>query len=160
MVRKGEFREDLYYRINVVGISLPPLREHLDDIPLLVKHFLTELHRSDNKKKSFSPSALDSLKEHEWPGNARELRNLVERSVLLSDDEIIDVNDLPVAASPLKAILNKYDRHNFPSLRELDVSYIKWVLKKTNGNKQLAAKILKIDRKTISRSLANNTDEE
>lgn len=160
MVRKGEFREDLYYRINVVGISLPPLREHLDDIPLLVEHFLTELHRSDDKQKSFSPSALDSLKEHDWPGNARELRNLVERSVLLSDNEIIDVSDLPMAASPLKSILNKYDRHNFPSLRELDVSYIKWVLEKTKGNKQLAAKILKIDRKTISRSLANNTGEE
>jgi len=160
MVRKDEFREDLYYRINVVGISLPPLREHLEDIPLLVEHFLAELHRSDDKKKSFSPDALDSLKEHDWPGNARELRNLVERSVLLSDNDIIDVSELPMAASPLKSILNKYDRDDYPSLKELDVSYIKWVLEKTNGNKQLAAKILKIDRKTISRSLANNTDEE
>ena len=160
MIRDNEFREDLYYRINVVSISLPPLREHLDDIPLLVNHFLSELGRSDARKKKFSTEALKALKEHDWPGNARELRNLVERSLLLSEKEIIDVADLPLAASPLRSILNKYDRQNYPSLKELDNEYIKLVLEKTKGNKQLAAKILKIDRKTISRLLAKYNIEE
>ncbi len=160
MIRDNEFREDLYYRINVVSISLPPLREHLDDIPLLVDHFLLELGGSDARKKKFSTEALKALKEHDWPGNARELRNLVERSLLLSEKEIIDEADLPLAASPLRSILNKYDRQNYPSLKELDNEYIKLVLEKTNGNKQLAARILKIDRKTISRLLTKYNNEE
>jgi DNA-binding NtrC family response regulator len=160
MVRKNDFREDLYYRINVVSVSLPPLREHLDDIPLLASHFLSELSKSDDKRKSFSPEALAALKEYDWPGNARELRNLVERSILLSESEIIDVADLPLASSPLRSIISKYGQYNYPSLKELDISYIKWVLEKTKGNKQMAAKILEIDRKTISRLLAKAADEE
>jgi DNA-binding NtrC family response regulator len=160
MVRKNEFREDLYYRINVVSISLPPLREHLDDIPLLANHFLSELTGSSNKKNKFSPEALKALKEHDWPGNARELRNLVERAMLLSENDIIDAEDLPLAASPLKNILGKHGRQNYPSLRELDKSYINWVLEKTGGNKQMAARILQIDRKTISRLLSKDKPEE
>jgi DNA-binding NtrC family response regulator len=159
MVRKNEFREDLYYRINVVSISLPPLREHLDDIPLLVDHFLSGLSGTSNKKKS-SPEALKALKEHDWPGNARELRNLVERSMLLAENDLIDVGDLPLAASPLRTILSKYDRQNYPSLKELDKSYIQWVLEKTNGNKQMAARILQVDRKTINRLLSKDTSGE
>jgi DNA-binding NtrC family response regulator len=160
MVSKNDFREDLYYRINVVSVSLPPLREHLEDIPLLVSHFLNELSKSDDTRKRFSLEALEALKEYDWPGNARELRNLVERSILLSESETIDIADLPLAASPLRSIISKYDRYNYPSLKELDISYVKWVLEKTNGNKQMAAKILKIDRKTISRLLARAADEE
>ncbi|MEE9553140.1 MAG: sigma-54 dependent transcriptional regulator [candidate division Zixibacteria bacterium] len=160
MIGNNEFREDLYYRINVVSISLPPLREHIDDIPLLVNHFIKALSRSDAQKRSFSPEALKALKEYDWPGNARELRNLVERSLLLSEKEIIDVTDLPLATSPLRSILSKYDRHSYPSLKELDSEYIRLVLEKTKGNKQLAAKILKIDRKTISRLLAKYNNEE
>jgi DNA-binding NtrC family response regulator len=156
MVRDNEFREDLYYRINVVSISLPPLREHLDDIPLLADHFLSEFGGSSNKKKEFSEDALKALKEYDWPGNARELRNLVERSLLLSEKEIIDVGDLPFGASPMRIILNKYDRQNYPSLKDMDISYIKWILEKTNGNKQMAARILKIDRKTITRLLSQD----
>ncbi len=160
MVRKKEFREDLYYRINVVSISLPPLRDHPDDIPLLVDHFLAELSKSDDKKKRFSPEALAAFKEHDWPGNGRELRNLVERSMLLSEGEIIDIGDLPLAASPLRSILGKHDRQKYPSLKELNNSYIKWVLEKTGGNKQLAARVLKIDRKTILRHLNDDNSME
>ncbi len=160
MVRRNEFREDLYYRINVVSISLPPLREHPDDIPPLVEHFLSQLSGSGNRRKSFSPEALEALRNHDWPGNARELRNFVERSMLLSENDIIDVDDLPPGASPLRTLLNKYDRKKYPSLQEMDISYIKWVLEKTNGNKQMAAKILRIDRKTISRLLSKEPSEE
>jgi DNA-binding NtrC family response regulator len=78
----------------------------------------------------------------------------------LSESEIIDVADLPLASSPLRSIISKYGQYNYPSLKELDISYIKWVLEKTKGNKQMAAKILEIDRKTISRLLAKAADEE
>ena len=160
MVHKNEFREDLYYRINVVSISLPPLREHPDDISLLVNHFLSELSKPDDKKKRFSPAALEALKEHDWPGNARELRNIVERAILLSERETIDVCDLPLAASPLRSLLNKHGRQNYPSLRELNNLYINWVLEKTEGNKKMAAHVLKIDRKTLSRRLENENSAE
>ncbi|MDH4035136.1 MAG: sigma-54 dependent transcriptional regulator, partial [candidate division Zixibacteria bacterium] len=158
MVHKREFREDLYYRINVVNISLPPLREHPDDIPLLVDFFLSELCKSDDKTRCFSKAALDALKQHDWPGNARELRNIVERSVLLSDETTIDVGELPLTASPLRSILKQYDRHKLPSLKELQDSYIVWVLDKSGGNKQLAARVLKVDRKTIQRHLNHDDD--
>ena len=153
MVRKGEFREDLYYRINVVSILLPPLRDHPDDIPTLVDHFLTELRRSGDGDRRFSDAAIQSLTQYDWPGNVRELRNLVERSVLLAEGDIIEVSDLPMNVSPLKAILRSFGRDAYPTLGELEESYIAWILERTGGNKQLAARILKIDRKTILRRL-------
>ncbi len=160
MVRSGQFREDLYYRLNVINIAVPPLREHPEDIPLLVDHFLTELRKSDDKIRRFSTAALAALKEHDWPGNARELRNLVERSMILSEGETIEVRDLPMAASPLRSILSQYNQHNYPSLKELENSYIKWVLEKTGGNKQMAARVLKVDRKTIARHLNDDNSVE
>jgi DNA-binding NtrC family response regulator len=156
MVKSNEFREDLYYRINVISISLPPLRDHLDDIPLLVDHFLSDLSGSGGKQKSFSTEALKALKEHDWPGNVRELRNFVERSMLLSENDIIEISDLPSSVSPIRKIINKYASQSYPSLKELDISYIKWVLEKTDGNKQMAARILRIDRKTINRLLSKD----
>lgn len=160
MVRKGEFREDLYYRINVVSILLPPLREHRDDIPVLVEHFLAELGQSGEDGKHFSDEALAALMEYDWPGNVRELRNVVERSVLLAEADTIEFRDLPLSRSPLKAILDSYDEEKHPSLQEIEDAYIRWVLDKTGGNRQLAAKILKIDRKTILRRLGANAREE
>jgi len=160
MVRKGEFREDLYYRINVVSILLPPLRDHPEDIPALADHFLAEICRAGDTKKRFSEATLQSLMAYDWPGNVRELRNLVERSVLLAEGDTIDVSDLPLNVSPLKTILRSFDRDEYPSLGELEEAYIAWILERTGGNKQTAAKILKIDRKTILRRLGQNDSEE
>jgi DNA-binding NtrC family response regulator len=153
MVRKGEFREDLYYRINVVSILLPPLREHRDDIPLLVDHFLTELGHSGEDVRQFSQDALAALMQYDWPGNVRELRNLVERSMLLAEGNTIEVSDLPLSRSPLKSILDRYGKEKYPSLQKIEDAYIRWVLERTGGNRQLAAKILEIDRKTILRRI-------
>jgi len=153
MVRKGEFREDLYYRINVVSILLPPLRDHPGDIPTLVDHFLTELRRSGDADRRFSDAAIQSLTQYDWPGNVRELRNLIERSILLTESDTIEVSDLPMNVSPLKAILRSFGRDAYPTLDELEGAYIAWILERTGGNKQLAARILKIDRKTILRRL-------
>lgn len=152
-VRKGDFRTDLYYRINVVSILLPPLRDHLGDVPILVDHFLAELRRSGDADRRFSEAAIQSLTQYDWPGNVRELRNLVERSVLLAEGDTIEVSDLPMNISPLKAILRSFGRESYPTLDELEEAYIAWILERTGGNKQLAARILKIDRKTILRRL-------
>jgi DNA-binding NtrC family response regulator len=160
MVQKGEFREDLYYRLNVVSLTMPPLRENMEDIPLLVGHFLEEFCESHGKTRQFSPDALRILMAHSWPGNVRELRNFVERCVLLSNTKVISAADLPLRASPVQTILSNYRDRELPSLYDMDNEYIQWILKKTNGNKQLAAKILKIDRKTLSRRLNRESDGE
>ena len=153
MVRQGQFREDLYYRLNVVSISLPPLREHKEDIPLLVNHLLEDLRKSDRGPKRFSEQAMQTLMRHDWPGNVRELSNLVERCLVFAEADVIDVDDLPLSISPLDYLLTSYEHGHFPSLDEIENAYIKRVLEATGGNKQLAAKILRIDRKTILRRL-------
>jgi DNA-binding NtrC family response regulator len=98
MVQQGKFREDLYYRLNVVQMHLPPLRERRDDIPLLAQQFLHKFAQQFKKKaKRFSQQALHALEEHKWPGNVRELENVVQRAVVLSEDLTVDINQLPAA---------------------------------------------------------------
>lgn len=160
LVRQGQFREDLYYRLNVVSVSLPPLREHREDIPLLVNHLLEDLRKSDRGPKCFSEQAIQTLMRHDWPGNVRELSNLVERCLVLAEGDVIDVDDLPLSVSPLDCLLTSYVDGHFPSLDELEDAYIKRVLEATGGNKQLAARILGIDRKTILRRLSKDHTEE
>src|SRR5688572_22589048 len=95
-IEKGSFREDLYFRLSVVPIRVPPLRDRPDDIPLLVKHFLNQLARENNRRpKQITAAALDSLKRHRWRGNIRELRNTIERLIIMTEGETIDVSDLP-----------------------------------------------------------------
>ena len=160
MVRKGEFRVDLYYRLNVINIIMPPLREHKDDIPVLVEHFLMELGEVNGKRKHFDKKAMEVLKEYPWPGNARELKNVVERAVLLSEGNVIEADEVPIKSTALDRIIRGYHGKDYPSLRTIEKAYIEWVLEKTKGNKQSASKILKIDRKTIARKLSEeNTGE-
>jgi len=156
LVREGQFREDLYYRLNVVSMSMPPLREHPEDIPLLLNHLLEDLRSSDRGPKRFSDSAIQALIKHDWPGNVRELRNLVERCLVLAESDVIDLTDLPFSTSPLDQIMRNYETGHFPSLDEIEDAYIERVLQATGGNKHLAAQILKIDRKTILRRLGKD----
>ena len=96
MVQQGKFRDDLYYRLNVVQLHLPPLRERREDIPLLVQYFLeTCAHQFNKKAKRFSPAAMHALEEYEWPGNVRELLNAVQRAVVLSEGPTVDIRHLP-----------------------------------------------------------------
>ena len=96
MVRQGKFREDLYYRLNVIPIRIPPLRERVTDIPLLVNHFLQEFGKKKKKPvKRLAPKAMELLVRYSWPGNVRELENLVERLVILSEGDVVEVEDLP-----------------------------------------------------------------
>jgi transcriptional regulator with PAS, ATPase and Fis domain len=150
LVRKGLFREDLFYRLNVLTIDIPPLRERVNDIILLTTHFLEKYSKEiDKSKQNLSPDALMVLMNYNWPGNVRELENVVQRLVLLSDENIIDVPDLP-SLMRFSALSGTGFRR---TLAEIEREYIQNVLESVQGNKSQAAKILGIDRKTLRQKL-------
>lgn len=150
LVKKGKFREDLFYRLNVVPLHLPPLRERKEDIPLLAEHFLQKYNRRAKKAiKGLTARALKSLMEYDWPGNIRELENTIERAVVLARGDMIDLEDLiPHGISAQPPSLSPW-MPPFRTLAEIEKEYIKAVLKENKGNKSVAAKILGIDRKTL-----------
>ncbi len=146
LIQSRVFREELYYRINVVAIEVPPLRARVGDIPLLVRHF-AEKFASELRKPvpRFSERAMAALQDYAWPGNARELENAIQRIVVMNDDEVIEVPDLPSSArfSARRAtVVNR-------TLAEVEAEHIRNVLASTGGNKTRAAQILGIDRKTL-----------
>jgi len=154
LVKSGNFREDLFDRLNVVPISLPPLREKKEDIPLLIIHFLQKSSEENRKQISYiSPEALDILTQYSWPGNVRELRHTIERAVVLSTQPIILPEDLP--KKMLEEVKGK--EIQFPEellpLREVEKRYVLKVLRETKGNKKKASEILGIDRTTLYRIL-------
>jgi len=154
LVKSGNFREDLFDRLNVVPISLPPLREKKEDIPLLIIHFLQKSSEENRKQIShISPEALDILTQYSWPGNVRELRHTIERAVVLSTQPIILPEDLP--KKMLEEVKGK--EIQFPEellpLREVEKRYVLKVLRETKGNKKKASEILGIDRTTLYRIL-------
>jgi two-component system response regulator AtoC len=153
-VKAARFREDLYFRINVVTVKLPPLRDRAGDIPILVAHFLAKVARRESRAEaSMSPEALEMLCRYTWPGNVRELENAVERAVAVAKGNVILPSDLPVevyggAAPAPGGIID--DR---PTLAELERRYIALVLSECAGNKKKAAEKLGIDRRTLYRAL-------
>jgi two-component system, NtrC family, response regulator AtoC len=149
-IQNGTFREDLFYRLSVVPLELPPLRQRKEDIPLLIEHFLEKLSLKMKKPApEISPEAVDVLKEYPWPGNVRELEHAIERILILEDTDIIRERNLPSYI-----IQQQGDIQIFPedpiTLEELEKKYIAFVLKKTEGKKIEAARILGINRKTLS----------
>ena len=154
-IQEGRLREDLYYRLNVIDIQLPPLRERKEDIPLLIQHFITKF--SNEFKKNISGVSKDVLKlllNYSWPGNVRELENVIQRAMTLSQHEVILPEDLPatVIQTPDKKLVEKALEENF-TLDQLEKKYIKKVLIEAGGNKSKAAEILGLDRKTLYRKL-------
>ena len=162
-VRSGRFREDLYFRINVVTIHLPPLRERREDIPLLVDHFLNKYAQREGRSEAgISDDAMHLLAQYSWPGNVRELENVIERALALSKGGIILPSDLPrelrgeseKSASPAQSSSSGMalieDR---PTLAELEQRYVSLILQQEGGNKKRAAEILGIDRRTLYRTL-------
>lgn len=144
------FRQDLYYRLNVVSITLPPLRNRKKDIPLLVKHFLSKYSRAFDKKiTELEPETMEILLNYSFPGNVRELENLIERAVALTDDSILQLHDLPPNLQNASMDLSE----PWPSLEEKEREHIKKVLIKTGYKKELASKILKIPRTTLWRKM-------
>lgn len=153
LVKRGKFREDLYYRLNVISIEMPPLREKKEDIPILAKHFMEKYRdRARASVRSISPEAMALLLNYSWPGNIRELENVIERAMVLSRDDEIGVDDLP-------PLFRQEDEEKFkaesgwPPLaevtRESERRYIRKVLAFTRGCKKEAAKILGISRKNL-----------
>jgi two-component system response regulator HydG len=150
LVKKGVFREDLFFRLNVITIVMPPLQERGDDILLLAHHFATRFAQEFGKPiPRFSDNALQVLRNYHWPGNVRELENVVQRLVVMTSGDIIEVSDLPslMRFSALRETgLNR-------TLAEVEAQYIRNVLASVNGNKTKAAQILGIDRKTLREKL-------
>ncbi|MHC4225190.1 MAG: AAA-type ATPase lid domain-containing protein, partial [Planctomycetota bacterium] len=145
MVASEEFREDLFYRLNVVTIDIPPLRDRPDDIPALADHFLERICSAMNRKGlSFSEEALAMLGNYAWPGNARELQNAVERAVVLGKPPTIEVADLPKYCGDVTPT-----RGGARSLEEMERLHIRAILDETGWNITKAARLLEVDRGTL-----------
>ncbi len=162
-VKDGRFREDLFYRLNVVTIVIPPLRERREDIPLLAEHFAAKHGRAEGA--AISAPARDLLVAYGWPGNVRELENVVARALALNPSGVVTPEDLPEhvrsarpAAAPLTAIAGATQER--PTLAELEKRYAAQVLQETGGNKTRAAEILGIDRKTLYRLIGDAEKDE
>lgn len=151
LVRKGVFREDLFYRLNVIMIAVPPLRERGDDILLLAQHFVTKFGEELGKPPCrFSDNALQVLRSYDWPGNVRELENVIQRLVVMTDGDLIEVPDLPSLMRFSALRKTGFTR----TLAEVEAEYIRNVLASVSGNKTRAAEILGIDRKTLREKLS------
>lgn len=149
MVEKGSFREDLYYRLNVVNIETPPLRDHKNDIELLAKNFLRKYASEYARPRiEFTPKALEILERYNWPGNVRELENVVQRAIIMSED-CIDLDQLP---DHLKYPVPDHNSTS-KSLKEVEMEHILKIMASVDNNKTKAAEILQIDRKTLRKKL-------
>ena len=155
-VKKRDFREDLYYRINVVPIILPPLRERKEDIPMLIDHFIEIFSRENNKNvKGITPGALDMMVNYEWPGNVRELENLIERVIALTSNESIQADELPLPLANLsktnglkESILSGQISFS-KAEEEFEKEIILDALRRTNFIQSHAAEILGISRRIL-----------
>lgn len=160
-IKKGRFRQDLFYRLNVLEIKMPPLRKRKDDIPLLVEYFLSCSCLTKIPGKTFSADAMEALQKYDWPGNVRELSNVVERAIVFSElnSEITPLHLPPEVGHTGKGM-------NFPlaqlhafrgmTLKDVEIAYIKEALRKEKGNRTRTARVLGISRSTLKKKIADN----
>ncbi len=147
-VKKGEFREDLFYRLNVIPIYIPPLRDRKEDIPLLVERFTQKIgKRLKIAKKEFSPAAIDALMEYNWPGNVRELENCIERTMILLDGETVTIKDISLIIHTDIPVKEE------KTLEDLEANAIQDAIRKCGGNKVRAARMLGIHPSTLYRKI-------
>jgi two-component system, NtrC family, response regulator AtoC len=160
LVERGEFREDLYYRLNVVNLRMPPLRERREDIPLLARAFLHRFNRQLNREppvEGLSPEAEALMAAYAWPGNVRELENAMERAVLLADEPLLLPSNLPerlwtarpAAGGPPAVQQAGSDLSLKRAMRELEETYIRAALRRTRGNRTRAAEVLDISHRAL-----------
>jgi DNA-binding NtrC family response regulator len=153
-VKTGDFREDLFFRLNVVSFTIPPLSERRDDIPLLSYYFLKKFSALMEKDiREIAPEVMAILMNYDFPGNVRELENIVERGVALSNSSMIEMSHLSEDLRELSIRTFRRKDGRIPSLEKQEISYIQWVLKEVGGNKTLAAQTLGIDRVSLWRKL-------
>jgi DNA-binding NtrC family response regulator len=154
-VKAGKFRSDLFYRLNVIPIHIPALRERVEDIPLLVNHFIAKYcERNNTPFRTLNPDAAKALAKYRWPGNVRELENCIERAILLSRKDTIELADFPAKIAenePTSIMAN--ESQSTPTLESIEKAYIYYIMSQTQGKKSKAAEILGIDSSTLYRKL-------
>jgi len=153
MMKDGAFREDLYYRLNVFSVHIPPLRERKGDIVLLVEHFIRNSSIVPKRTVKASAESIEVLQRYLWPGNVRELENVVERALILCDGGAIDPEHLPMGVRLQPAFEESTDSKHMPTLEEVERRYIKRVLDECSGHRQKAATILGISERNLYRKL-------
>jgi len=160
-IKQKRFREDLYYRLNVITMNIPPLRERREDIPLLISHFLKIYQEMNNKViDGISEDVLEILTDYQWPGNVRELKNVIERAVVLTQDRIITQKDLPENISKEKVEERKLTIPFGTPLREIEKKIILETLRRSKGDKEITANLLGITPRTIYRKMNSLEEEE
>ena len=153
-IKSGQFRQDIYFRLNVVSLKIPPLSDRKDDIPLLSYFFLKKYSTLMQKEVSeISPDVIALLMNYDFPGNVRELENIIERGVAITNNDVIEETHLPEDIRSLSIRTFRKKEGQIPTLEEQEESYINWVLKEMGGNKTLAAQTLGIDRVSLWRKL-------
>ncbi|RPI18495.1 MAG: sigma-54-dependent Fis family transcriptional regulator [Ignavibacteriae bacterium] len=153
MIKQKKFREDLYYRITTVTLTLPSLNERKDDIPLLVDYYLKKLGDKLNRTLSITPEAINILMKYDWKGNVRELENILERAVITSENDKLNVNEFKFLQISENAEENPFSSLDNVGLKEIERLYIKKILEENNWNKLKVAQILGIDRKTLYKKI-------
>lgn len=153
-VAEKNFREDLYYRLNVISLKLPPLRERAEDIPLIASHFI-QRYKEKNKKEilGISPEAVEFLMNYSWPGNIRELENIIERAIVVSREKMLSLQDFPSDLTSTSQASNPLNLPLGSTLAEIERYVIQEMLRRTHGDKETTAKILGISSRTIYRRL-------
>jgi DNA-binding NtrC family response regulator len=150
VVESGNFREDLFYRIDVIQLNMPPLRERSPDIPLLVSEFVKEFCIREKKTLTVSNEVMKILQNHHWPGNIRQLKNIIERAVVLAKGRVVTLKELPEELLPLQGKNEVFTKR---TLRDLEMQAIKNALRECKGNKSKAARVLGISRKAFYKRL-------
>jgi DNA-binding NtrC family response regulator len=154
-IRRGSFRSDLYYRLNVISLHIPPLRDRDEDVVLLAEHFLRRVAAKTGTELQLAPDSIEALQGYGWPGNVRELENALERAAILSRSGTIGLDALPARiVTPAPAPLVSDRSAANPTLELVERAYIQWVLRAENGNKARAAEVLGIDPSTLYRKLS------
>jgi two-component system response regulator HydG len=153
-MRVGRFREDLFWRLNVVNIHIPRLRDRLEDVPLLAEHFLNRFRQKNRRDiQGISRDAMQTMARYSWPGNVRELENVLERAVVLDRDGVIDLDDLPESVSATPAEQRSLTIPLGTTLEEIERRVIEETLRMTGGDKRLTANLLGIATRTIYRKI-------
>jgi DNA-binding NtrC family response regulator len=153
MMKEGQFREDLYYRLNVFSLNIPPLRERREDIPPLVEHFIRNSAIVPKRAVRVTSEAMDVLLRYRWPGNVRELENVIERALILCDEGVLDPEHLPMGVRLTPQFSQDENSDRLPTLEEVERRYIRRVLEECRGHRHKAASILGISERNLYRKL-------